>query len=314
MLDSHQHRRPRLRDSNISDYSGYSAVPAKRLAPTLPPKLPPKPKPAQHTQPAHHHQNQHQHQHRHRRAEPDAAANTSATRHAWLCEGEAYASAAADSGASRPWYKGHMDASECERAVAGCLPGDFLVRQSASGGGCVLVANDHHTAVNYPVPLGAGGSGYTFAGSTFASLDLVIRHVRANPLRSCSGARAKLALRAAACTAPWFAGAMQRREGEALVKGAAHGDFIVRLSSTRDKFNLVVNDKGTVCTFTIKATAGQHPQHPQHPQHQAPAPAASVSFGGETHATLANLVADMQMRCFKSVVSRKMSLRRSAMP
>ena len=68
-----------------------------------------------------------------------------------------------------------MDAVECERAVAGCLPGDFLVRQSASGGRCVLVVNDHHNAVNYPVPLGGGGSGYTFAGSTFASLDLVIR-------------------------------------------------------------------------------------------------------------------------------------------
>ena len=200
----------------------------------------------------------------------------------------------AEFAATKPWFKGRMDARACELAVAGCLPGDYLVRQSASSNGYVLVVNDAHHAVNFPIRCTPNGD-YSFANNAFSNLDQAVQYIRRQPLRS-THSKTRLALRNAACTAAWFAGGMGRKDGEAKVKSAGHGGFLVRLSSTRDKYNLVVNDTGTVCTFSIKVADDNQ-----------------FVFGTDTYKAMEEVVQAMRVRCFRSVLTPKLSLSNSAL-
>eukprot|EP00051_Salpingoeca_urceolata_P017746 m.244458 g.244458 ORF g.244458 m.244458 type:complete len:1041 (-) comp19037_c0_seq4:34-3156(-) len=53
--------------------------------------------------------------------------------------------------------------------------------------------------------------------------------------------------------APWFAGALSKTEGEALVSSAASGDFLIRKSQTQDGlFHFVVNDNGSPMHYKIE--------------------------------------------------------------
>jgi hypothetical protein len=43
---------------------------------------------------------------------------------------------------AQPWYAGKVERSLCDAVVADANQGDFLVRESASSGGMVLVVHD----------------------------------------------------------------------------------------------------------------------------------------------------------------------------
>ena len=54
---------------------------------------------------------------------------------------------------SERWYCGSLSREDCNAAVCGGDPGDFLVRDSSDGKKMVIVLNDHGTPANYQVRL-----------------------------------------------------------------------------------------------------------------------------------------------------------------
>jgi len=117
----------------------------------------------------------------------------------------------------------------------------------------------------------------------------------------------KVRLRTAACTATWFAAGITRKDSEKVVKAGNHGDFLVRLSSSMDKYNLVVNDSGTVCTFSIKVSDSTA-KHSGANTNACIGEARKFFFGGEVYDSLDMLISDLQSRCFKSVVTDRLFL------
>jgi hypothetical protein len=146
-----------------------------------------------------------------------------------------------------------MDGKTAQECVQACMLGDFVVRESASSpGSYVMTINDYGHAVNFPIGKSRGADGLlVFAGKTFPDLEATIEHMLVSPLRSVTRSGQRLRLARPALTAPWFARGMSRANTEAAVARGAHGSFAVRLSSTKDKYVLVVNDRGSAFTFSI---------------------------------------------------------------
>eukprot|EP00039_Didymoeca_costata_P033257 m.41568 g.41568 ORF g.41568 m.41568 type:complete len:205 (-) comp9782_c0_seq2:115-729(-) len=193
----------------------------------------------------------------------------------------------------RPWYRPDLGTSAVTEAVSGCLQGDYLIRQSSRTTGFVLVVNDRGTPVNFSIRVNHNTGEIAFAGQDFDSLDELHEFLLENPLKGLSDD--KLDMGSPAIVAPWFVGATDRVTGEDLVKKANHGDFLVRLSSKRDKFNLVVNDCGHVCTFSILRKNRN-----------------SFTFGHGTFSSVADLIATMRQSHFRSEISRHLTLNKSA--
>lgn len=72
----------------------------------------------------------------------------------------------------------------------------------------------------------------------------------------------------------WFAGAMAKRPCENAVISSAHGAFLIRESTTADRFVLCVNDHGTAVNFPVNLTAEGN----------------TCSFGTKTFVSLHDLV------------------------
>jgi len=185
------------------------------------------------------------------------------------------------------------------------MHGDFVVRESSrSGGGYVLTVNDVGRAISYKIVLSLSNPGaVSFAGKLFETLDEVIEFIRIAPLKSCVRPGERLWIANPAIVAPWFVQSMPRRECEAKVRSADHGDFLVRLSSTKDKYVLVVNDCGNPYTFSILVApdgAG------------GGGSAGGVTFGGLKYASVPALCEALKTTPFNSVTTKTMRLVGSA--
>ena len=74
------------------------------------------------------------------------------------------------------WYVGKMDRKKCERLVKACMPGDFLVRRSASSESEIICVNDFGEAANFAVSYVEGALPVLYARRQFETLDDAIAH------------------------------------------------------------------------------------------------------------------------------------------
>lgn len=191
------------------------------------------------------------------------------------------------------WYAGTIDRMLCENTVKSCMQGDYLVRKSASSSGYVLCVNDNKSAVNYTISV--SGSKFTFTHASFGSIDEVVQFAKGTPLKSVARAGQRLVLGHPAILEPWLAVDMDRATSEKIVKDAGHGDFLVRLSSSGDKYVLVVNDTKIACSYSITMS-----------------PDKQFVFGGQVHASVAEVVEAMKVTAFKSQKTYEMMLANAA--
>jgi len=175
------------------------------------------------------------------------------------------------------------------------MQGDFLVRKSSSSNGYVLCVHDSGQAINYTINVPPSQpSKFEFTGSIFDRLEHVIAYTVGTPLKSVVRPQKRLLIGHAAVLEPWFDTGLGRVKVEMIVAGAPHGGFMVRLSSSRDKYVLVVNDKGTPCSYSITLDSG------------------SFVFGGIKHATLPAVIEAMKVTAFKSQNTYEMTLTEAA--
>ena len=139
------------------------------------------------------------------------------------------------------WYFEDMDRGEFETAVTACMQGDFLVRKSGSTNGYVLCVNDFTKPINFTINVLADDR-FEFTGQLFSTLEDVIEFARRTPLKSRMHAGERLKLGSPVVRQPWFPYGVTRETCEAAVQAGGHGSFLVRMSSSGDKYVLVVND------------------------------------------------------------------------
>eukprot|EP00040_Diaphanoeca_grandis_P012093 m.61717 g.61717 ORF g.61717 m.61717 type:complete len:310 (+) comp23020_c1_seq1:70-999(+) len=192
-------------------------------------------------------------------------------------------------GVKRKWFYDGKDRGYFEKVVTSCMKGDFLVRKSSSSPGFVLCVNDSGQPVNFTINTQKDGK-LEFTQQLFKSLHEVVEYARRTPLKSRINPGDRLRLESAAVREVWFPIGMTRERCEAAVAAGVHGAFVVRLSSSHDKYVLVVNDKGTVCSYSIIRADGK------------------VSFGGSMHDTIEELVEHIKIKPFQSKVSQSMRL------
>lgn len=184
-----------------------------------------------------------------------------------------------------------------EAAVGSSMHGDFLVRKSGSTSGYVMCVNDHGSPVNYTVDVPRMGV-FAFTGAEFSSLELVVGHARKTPLKSITTPGEKLLIASPAVLAPWYptGSRASRTELERAVKAAGHGSFVVRLSSSKDKFVLVVNDCEDVMSYSItKSDSGR------------------FLFGGAAHDSLPAMIEMLGSAPFLSRNTPELTLSKSAL-
>ena len=75
-----------------------------------------------------------------------------------------------------PWYVGRMDRKKCERLVRAGMPGDFLVRRSASSETEIICVNDFGEAANFAVSYVEGELPVLYARRQFNTLDDAVAH------------------------------------------------------------------------------------------------------------------------------------------
>jgi len=195
----------------------------------------------------------------------------------------------------KAWYAGTIERMLCENTVKSCMQGDYLVRKSASSSGYVLCVNDNKSAVNYTISV--SGTKFTFTHASFASIDEVVQFAKGTPLKSVARAGQRLVLGHPAILHPWLSIDMDRATSERIVKEAGHGDFLVRLSSSGDKYVLVVNDTKIACSYSITMS-----------------PDKQFVFGGQVHASVAEVIEAMKVTAFKSQKTYEMMLANPAKP
>eukprot|EP00035_Acanthoeca_spectabilis_P002761 m.89419 g.89419 ORF g.89419 m.89419 type:complete len:503 (+) comp11740_c0_seq2:1823-3331(+) len=180
------------------------------------------------------------------------------------------------------WLSGtNVDRQQFEAFVMVGMHGDFLVRKSGSSAGYVLCVNDHGQPVNYSITAEADET-LEFLGQRFGTLEAVVSHARRTPLKSRTIPGEKVTLGFPAIRESWFSSSMERGQMEAAVAAGGHGAFAVRMSSTGDKYVLVVNDKGDVCSYSI-TRAGKR-----------------WAFGGSAHSTIEDVVHHIKTMPFQS--------------
>lgn len=197
------------------------------------------------------------------------------------------------------WYFENMDRGEFEKAVAACMQGDFLVRKSGSTDGFVLCVNDFTKPINFTINVQPSDGRFEFTGQLFRTLEEVIEYARRTPLKSRMHAGEQLKLGSPAVRQPWFPYNATRETCEAAVKAGGHGAFLVRMSSSGDKYVLVLNDTASVCSYTIVKTVS---------------PSGSrFAFGGSVHDSVEELITHIHTKPFQSKVTKTMTLATSAL-
>ena len=89
----------------------------------------------------------------------------------------------------------------------------------------------------------------------------------------------------------WFSMGMTRQECEDMVRNAKHGDFMVRLSTSGEKYVLVVNDQKHACSYSITMNSTKQ-----------------FVFGGTIHECVENVVDMMKSKPFKSQHTEELTL------
>jgi len=128
------------------------------------------------------------------------------------------------------------------------------------------------------------------------TLDDVVAHACSTPLKSRTLPGEKLALGFPVPQQRWFAvPSMGRAEVEGAVQAGGHSSFAVRMSSTGDKYVLVVNDSGAVCSYSITKSGRKW------------------VFGGSAHRTIDEVVAHIKVNPFQSKTTPALTLGSSAL-
>lgn len=179
------------------------------------------------------------------------------------------------------WYVGRMDRKKCERIVKASMPGDFLVRRSASSETEIICVNDFGEAANFAVSYVAGPMPVLYARKQFRTLDDAVQHAIARPLKS--RLNKPLILQNVAVLDGWFRGDMKRRDCEDAIEYGEMGDFIVRKSSSGETYTLCVNDGGRSVSFSIKVAGRKN-----------------FIFRKEAYSSLEEVIDGIRMRPLKS--------------
>jgi hypothetical protein len=140
------------------------------------------------------------------------------------------------------WYVGQMNRKKCERLVKGSMPGDFLVRRSASSETEILCVNDYGEAANFPIAYVVGPKPVVYSRKHFLTVDDAIAHALARPLKS--RLDKSLKLMHPANVDGWYDGEITREKCEKFVNRGEAGDFIVRKSSSGDSYTVCINEGG----------------------------------------------------------------------
>ena len=138
------------------------------------------------------------------------------------------------------WYAGEIDRTRCEGIVKACMQGDYLVRKSSSSSGYVLCVNDMGQSINYTIAC-KDPTTFLFTQAIFRSLEDAVTYAKGTPLKSVARPGSRLILNHPAINESYLCVDRDRPTSERMVAAANHGDFTVRLSSSGDKYVLVVN-------------------------------------------------------------------------
>ena len=87
---------------------------------------------------------------------------------------------------SAKYYAGQMTRAECEKFVKKSRHGDFLIRQNSAGTQYVLVVNDNGGVLNFIIKILPSGK-FEMAGLPHDSLEMLLRHLKRQPLASKNG-------------------------------------------------------------------------------------------------------------------------------
>eukprot|EP00037_Helgoeca_nana_P008479 m.75503 g.75503 ORF g.75503 m.75503 type:complete len:464 (+) comp18968_c0_seq2:354-1745(+) len=187
-----------------------------------------------------------------------------------------------------------LSRAQFESLVTNGMEGDFLVRKSGSSAGYVLCVNDYGDPVNYSITVDDDAA-YEFLGRSFGSLEQVVAHARVTPLKSRTVDGEKLALGFPAIQESWYAAGFDRADVETAVAAGEHGAFAVRMSSSGDKYVLVVNDIGAICSYSITQVNRRW------------------TFGGSAHSTIQGVINHIKVKPFQSKNTPDLRLGNSAM-
>eukprot|EP00037_Helgoeca_nana_P008478 m.75497 g.75497 ORF g.75497 m.75497 type:complete len:547 (+) comp18968_c0_seq1:354-1994(+) len=158
----------------------------------------------------------------------------------------------------------------------------------------VLCVNDYGDPVNYSITVDDDAA-YEFLGRSFGSLEQVVAHARVTPLKSRTVDGEKLALGFPAIQESWYAAGFDRADVETAVAAGEHGAFAVRMSSSGDKYVLVVNDIGAICSYSITQVNRRW------------------TFGGSAHSTIQGVINHIKVKPFQSKNTPDLRLGNSAM-
>ena len=87
---------------------------------------------------------------------------------------------------SAKYYAAQMPRAECETFVKKSRHGDYLIRQNSAGTQYVLVVNDNGGVLNFIVKILPNGK-FEMAGLPHDSLEMLLRHLKRQPLASKNG-------------------------------------------------------------------------------------------------------------------------------